>query len=178
MSAMISSATTDGWPLQKGVGGEEPRRPIAAQVGDDHAVAPPGQQRRDIDETVDVIGPAMQQDDHRPVGGAGLGVGHIEHAGVDLLQRREAGGGEWLGRWLRPGGLRPGGCRPAQLSGGDGQRGYAEKATAVRIDDVEHVDRTHHDSPWRWNRRSATACRLRGKYRLMALFADRPGSDG
>ena len=71
------------------VAGKKARRAIAAQIRDDHPVARRRQQRRDVDVAVDVVGPAVQQDDRRTIGGAGFGVADIQDAGVDLLQRAE-----------------------------------------------------------------------------------------
>ena len=65
------------------------RRAVAAQIRDDHPVARRRQQRRDIDIAVDVVGPAVQKNDRRAIGGAGLGVADIQDAGIDLLQRAE-----------------------------------------------------------------------------------------
>ena len=116
-----------------GCAGKKGRRAIAAQIGHDHPVALRRQQRGDIDEAVDVVGPAMQQDDRRTVGRPGLGVADVQQAGVDLLQRRErgAGPGTWPAapaRWRPPGrgltrhrrtGLRPGSWRRRRRTGGD-----------------------------------------------------------
>jgi hypothetical protein len=38
---------------------------------------------------VDVVGPAVQENDRRTGGGTGFGVADIENAGIDLLQRCE-----------------------------------------------------------------------------------------
>ena len=50
--------------------GEEARRSEAAEVGDDHPVARRRQQRNDVGEAVDVVRPAVQQEDRRSVGRA------------------------------------------------------------------------------------------------------------
>ena len=71
------------------VGRQKARRAVATQIGDDHPVAGRRQQGRDIDEAVDVVRPAVQQDDRRPVGRAGFRVADVESAGVDLLERGE-----------------------------------------------------------------------------------------
>ena len=60
--------------IPEGVAGEEARRPIAAQIGDNHPVAGRRQQRRDIDKAVYVVGPSVQQNDRRAVDGASFGV--------------------------------------------------------------------------------------------------------
>ena len=50
--------------------GEEACRSEAAEVGDDHPVARRRQQRNDVGEAVDVVRPAVQQDDRRSVSAA------------------------------------------------------------------------------------------------------------
>ena len=65
------------------------RRAVAAQIRDDHPVARRRQQRRDIDVAVNVVGPAVQKNDRRAIGGTGFGVADIQDAGIDLLQRAE-----------------------------------------------------------------------------------------
>ena len=80
---------------------EEPRRAEAAHVGNKHAIARRRQQRRDIGVAVDVVRPAVQQDDRRTVGGTEVDVADVQEAGVDLLHRAERGGGlGWLWRGL------------------------------------------------------------------------------
>ena len=88
ISAMVSTATTDCWPLRSVSSREKAGRPVAAQVRDDHPVALRRQQRGDVDVAVDVVGPAVQQDDRGTVGRAGLGVADVEQAGIDLLHDR------------------------------------------------------------------------------------------
>lgn len=70
---------------------EEARGAIAAQIRHNHAVAFGGEDGRHIDEAVDIVGPAVEQDDGGPVGGAGFGIADIEETGIDLLQRCERG---------------------------------------------------------------------------------------
>ena len=62
------------------------RRAIAAQIRDDHPVARRRQQRRDIDIAVNVVGPAVQKNDRRTIGGTSLSVSNIQDAGIDLLE--------------------------------------------------------------------------------------------
>ena len=88
---MMSTATAACWPFRGVSLDKKARRAVAAQVGHDHAVAGRRQQRRDVDEAVDVVGPAVQEDDRRAVGRTGFGVPDVQHAGVDLLQRAEGG---------------------------------------------------------------------------------------
>ena len=94
---------------------KEARRAIAAQIRDDHPVAGRGQQRRDVDIAVDVVGPAVQQDDRRAVGRTVLGIADIQNAGIDLLQRLQGcfGGDAW----------RAAGSNPAELDGSNAQGG-------------------------------------------------------
>ena len=82
--------------VSDGVARKKTRRAIAAQIRHDHAVARRRQQRRDIDKAVDVVWPAVQQDDRRAVGRTRFGIADIQHAGVDLLQRAERGVGPGL----------------------------------------------------------------------------------
>ena len=67
--------------------GKKSRRAVAAQIRDDHPVAGRRQQRRDVDKAVNVVGPAVQKNDRRTIGGTGFGITDIEQAGIDLLQR-------------------------------------------------------------------------------------------
>ena len=63
---------------------QEASRAVAAQVGDDHAVAGRRQQRRDVDVAVDVVRPAVQEHDSGTVGRAGVDIADVEQAGLDL----------------------------------------------------------------------------------------------
>ena len=89
MSAMVSSATADVLAIAHRFIGKKSRRAVAAQIRNDHPVARRGQQRRDIDIAVNVVGPAVQKNDRRTIGGAGFGVSDIQDAGIDLLERGE-----------------------------------------------------------------------------------------
>src|SRR5215472_9210002 len=60
--------------------GEKTRRSVSAVVRHDHAIARRRQDRSDIDKAVNVIGPAMQQNDRRTVGRTGFGIADIEKA--------------------------------------------------------------------------------------------------
>jgi hypothetical protein len=71
--------------------GQETRRPVAAQERDDDAIALVREQRRDIDEAVNVVGPAMQEQHRGTVAGTRLGVSDVQHARIDLLDRAERG---------------------------------------------------------------------------------------
>jgi hypothetical protein len=56
---------------------------------DDYAVALRGEDWRNFNVVMDVVGPAVQQDHGGAVWRPGLGITDIEHTGVDLLQRGE-----------------------------------------------------------------------------------------
>ena len=75
-------------PVAERLVGEKARRAVAAQVGDDHPVSGRRQQRRDLVEGVNVVRPAMQQNDRRTVGGTTVGVSDVEDDGSDLLDTR------------------------------------------------------------------------------------------
>src|SRR5262249_16844258 len=78
-----------GLTLAAGVGGKKSRRAVAADEGHDHAITDRRQSRRDIDKTVNVIWPAVQQKHGRTAGRAGLGIADAEDTGIDLPERRE-----------------------------------------------------------------------------------------
>ena len=82
----MSTATADWLAVAERLARKKARRAITAQIRNDHAVARRRQQRRDVDKAVDVVGPAVQQNDRRAIGGAGFGVTDIQHAGIDLLE--------------------------------------------------------------------------------------------
>ena len=118
------------------IGREKPRRAVAAQPGHDDPVAGLRQQRNDIDEAVDVVGPAVQEDDGGTVGGTGFGIADIENASVDLLQRGKRG------MSARPRLARARLCKHgiAQDEWGRRQRhgGCAQKAAAVGVGKQGH----------------------------------------
>ena len=86
---MISTATDRLLAVAERFTGKKARRAIAAQIRDDHPVARRRQQRGDIDIAVNVVGPAVQKNDRRTIGGAGFSVSDVQDAGIDLLQRSE-----------------------------------------------------------------------------------------
>ena len=90
---MISTASAAWLAVAERVARKKARRAIAPQIRHDHAVAGRRQQRRHIDEAVNVVGPAVQKNDGRTIGGTGLSVSDIQGAGIDLLQRCERRGG-------------------------------------------------------------------------------------
>ena len=75
---MMSNASADWLAVAEGVAREEARRAVAAQIRHDHPVAGRRQQRCDVDEAVDVVGPAVQEDDRRAVGRTGFGVADVQ----------------------------------------------------------------------------------------------------
>ena len=86
---MMSAAIAEGWPF-RGVASERKRVvPWPRKIWNDDAVAFGREQGRDVDKAVDVVGPSVQENDRRAFRGTGFGIADIEHAGVDLLQRRE-----------------------------------------------------------------------------------------
>ena len=94
---MTSVASAPCWPF-RGVSARGTRRAVAAQIRHDHPEAGLRQHRDDIDEGVDVVGPAVQQDDDGTIGGPGFGVTDIEDAGIDLFQRGKRSVGTRLDR--------------------------------------------------------------------------------
>src|SRR5215212_6088864 len=72
-------AVSEGFARKKG------RRAIAAQMRDDPPVACLRQQGRYIAKAVNVVGPAVQKDYRRTIGGAGFSVSNIQDAGIDLF---------------------------------------------------------------------------------------------
>src|SRR5258705_12639476 len=61
------------------------------------------QQRRDVDIAMNVVGPAVQKDDRRAIGWAGLRIADIQDTGLDLLQGHE----RCVRTWLDFGQIRP-----------------------------------------------------------------------
>jgi hypothetical protein len=68
---------------------EKARRAIAAQIGHEHPVPLPRQQRSDLVEGMNVVGPTVQQQDDTSVGRTRFRVSDIQHAGIDLLEGPE-----------------------------------------------------------------------------------------
>src|SRR5690606_21604125 len=99
------------------------------------------QQRRHINVCVDVVGPAMKQNDHRPIGWASLGIADVKEAGIDLLQRFKGSlrdrrdpsrvwrDGTWLGDC---------GTGYSELGNGSGGHGGSQETATVRVDGVGH----------------------------------------
>ena len=105
-------------------------RAVAAHIRHDHPVPRQSKQGRDIDETVNVVRPAVEEDDGRPAGGAGFRVPHVKQAGIDLLQRTE--------RALRAAGGSVGGYGFGELRCSDGHGCRGQDAAAVLVDGFSH----------------------------------------
>lgn len=74
--------------LLRGAGsvpGQEAGAAVSAQVGNDDAVTLVGEERGYVDEAVDVVGPAVQEEDDRAVGGTGLGVADVQDPALTCL---------------------------------------------------------------------------------------------
>ena len=71
--------------VARGPVGQEPRAAVAAQVGHDHPAPLRDEQRCDLVVGVDVVGPAVQEQDGGAVLRAGVDVADVEVARVDLL---------------------------------------------------------------------------------------------
>lgn len=72
-----------------GVGVQEPGRPMAAKVRNDHALTRRDQAGDDVDVAVDVVGIAMEQQRHLAVERTGFKVGDVERTGVSVPERFE-----------------------------------------------------------------------------------------
>lgn len=91
--------------------GQEMRAAVAPGIRDQHPVTLGRQQGRHFAIAVNVIGPAVQKNYHRAIGGADFGVSHTQQPGVDMLERAErvrleGAGTDHNGLWRR--GLRIG----------------------------------------------------------------------
>ena len=64
---------------------------VAAQMGNDRAVAPGREKRRNLHIGVYVVGPAVQQDDRGPVRRPEVDIADIEQSSGDLPDRSERG---------------------------------------------------------------------------------------
>ena len=80
-------------PVPRRIVGEETRRAVPPEVGDDHAVPGRGERGRDVGVAVDVVGPAVQQQHCPPAGRPDVDVADVEHARGDPLHRTERLGG-------------------------------------------------------------------------------------
>src|SRR5262245_33096254 len=65
--------------------GKKARRAIAAQIWDNHPVARLGQQGRDVDEAMNIVGPAVQKNYRGAIGRASFSVSNVQDDGIDLL---------------------------------------------------------------------------------------------
>src|SRR5215813_3958971 len=127
---------------------KEARAAIAAQVRSNRPKACRSQQRRDINEGVNVVWPAVQKDDHWSIGGTGFCVTNIKDAGINLLQRSK---GRVCSRLdCRHFCLHPLGSRRTdepELSGGDRHFSAAKEAASIRVDFVLVLVRMHWSPP-------------------------------
>ena len=83
-----------------GVSCKEPRRPIAAQIGNDDAIPGLREQGRDIGEAMDVVRPAMQEKDDGSIALARIDIGEVQRASVDCPQKNNlvcSGSGQGAG---------------------------------------------------------------------------------
>jgi len=110
---------------------------------DDYAVAVRGEDWRNFDVVMDVVGPAVEQDHGGAVRRPGLGITDIEHTGVDLLQRGERCAGHRLVHRQRRFGFGMRRAEIAEFGGSKGERSSAEKAAAVMVDAFVHIDLVH-----------------------------------
>src|SRR3954447_4105793 len=69
--SMTSTASAAGWPLRTA---SLERKRVAAQVGHDDPISGAGEQWRHVDKGMDVVRPAVQQNDRRTFPGSCLGV--------------------------------------------------------------------------------------------------------
>jgi len=121
--------------IARRLAGEEVRRAVPAQIGNDDAIAGLRQDRRDVDEGVDVVGPAVQQDRHRAGRRANFRVADIKHAGIDLLDRAERGARCRRRRYRRFGARE---VDRAETEG-SGSGCDAEEAAALLVDNLVHL---------------------------------------
>src|SRR4051812_26928525 len=79
---------------------------------------------------MDIVWPAVQQDDRRAIKRARFGVTYTQYTGIDLFDRAERGIRPWRNR--RDWGSR---CRPdlPKLCGRQCDRSRSEEKTAIRI---------------------------------------------
>jgi hypothetical protein len=82
---------------------------------------------------MDVVRPAVQQDDNRAIRRAVLGIADIENAGVDLLERGECRAGSPQARRLNVG-LRLGRLAEHKRCHRNAQGGGAEEMAAILAD--------------------------------------------
>jgi hypothetical protein len=117
-------------------------------VRHDHAIASLRQYRRDIDKTVDVVRPAVQQNDGSAIGRAGFGIADIEDPGIDLLERSERSVRSRLDRrQARRFGLRCCGADQTKLRDRGAERRDAKETTTVMVDLFGSINFGHGKSP-------------------------------
>ena len=74
-------------PTARGRSVAEARAAVTPEVRDDDPEPRVSQQRRDVDVAVDVVWEAVEQHHRAPVGRAGVVVGDVEDARLDVAQR-------------------------------------------------------------------------------------------
>ncbi|MNO87596.1 hypothetical protein D3C76_790190 [compost metagenome] len=139
--------------VAQGLGRQETRVAITASIRNQHAIALLCQRWRHIRIAVDVVRPTVQQDHHRPVGGTDLGIGNVQQAGLDVLERAErrvttrCNGAEGAGRYIGGVCLRRGKPQGTELHHGEHQDGGREQATKAWYKRVVRQSRIHGGSP-------------------------------
>ena len=91
---MTSTANADGWPLRK-VSCKKARRAVTPQMPR-APDPPPMPAKANIDEAMNVIGPAVQKNDRRAIGGTCFSIGDVQRTGIDLHQRTHASVPGWI----------------------------------------------------------------------------------
>ena len=124
-----------GLAVSNGIAGKKARRAVAAQIRNDHPVAGRRERGGDVDVAVNVVRPAVEENDRPSPVGARLRVRDVEEAGRDLLERAERRVGSRRdrrdARRLGLAGLCGHGADVAQLDGCDAHRHGADEVTAT-----------------------------------------------
>jgi hypothetical protein len=102
-------------------GGPEASWAETAQIGDDHAAAGGGEQRRHVDEAVHVIRPAVQEQDGGACLGPDLHIGDVERPCGSAPDVREGRGGRELSDHVRRQQRRSGELGAGHCTGRSGQ---------------------------------------------------------
>jgi len=77
---------TRGLPVAESLFGKKARRAVTTQIGHQHAIAGCRQHRGYLDEAVNVVWPAMQENHKCAVGRTSLCISEIQEACVNMLQ--------------------------------------------------------------------------------------------
>lgn len=126
--------------------GPKARGSVAPQIGHDHPEPSCRKDRRDLVEAVDVIGPAVQEDDRRSVAGTAVHIADVECSGVNLPDARRACGHR-----------RCSSC-DAQLRCGDNGGDTTDEAPPLTIDVLMHQAMRGRTERKVSRRSSASAC--------------------